>query len=245
MRVVVVEDEVLAREALRDLLAEHGIAPLAEATDGRSALAAIARWAPDVVFLDIRLPELSGLEVLEGVEPAQRPLVVFTTAYDRYAVTAFELEAVDYLVKPFGRKRFAATLARVREKLRQGKPTDLSATLREDLFERPRKRLFARKGRAIVPVPVDQIELISGADDYSRLCCGDESYLVALRLRDLEAQLDPDRFLRIHRSHLINLDRVAEIRPRDSHRLEVILRSGARVPASRQGSARLRGRMLT
>jgi two-component system LytT family response regulator len=240
VRALIVEDEPLARATLRDYMAdEPDVELVGEATDGRAAIEAIERLHPDLVFLDVRLPELSGLEVLERVDP--RPAVVFTTAFDRYAVAAFELEAVDYLVKPFGRRRFRATLERVRRRLAE-RPSELPDGVRGGLIERPPRRLFAQTGDRIVPVNVDDIEHIDGAGDYSELRCRSRSFLVALRLKDLEVRLDGTHFLRVHRSHLVNLDHVVEIRARDPHRLEVVLASGDVVPASRSGSARLRER---
>ena len=242
MRVLVVEDEVLARRELRRLLEEAGgLEVVGEAADGRSAVEQIDALRPEVVFLDVRLPELSGLEVLERV--AHRPAVVFTTAYDRYAVAAFEVEAVDYLVKPFGRARLEATLERVRRRLASGAPAAPSAALREGMGAWPLRRLFARRGDRIVPLPVERIDRIEGADDYAVVCCAGERHLVALRIRELEQRLDPERFVRIHRSHIVNLDRVAALQPFDEHRLAVRLTSGETLVASRAGSARLRRRM--
>jgi len=242
VKVLVVEDEVLARRELRRLLEEAGgVEVVGEAADGASAVETIDALRPEVVFLDVRLPELSGLEVLERV--AHRPAVVFTTAYDRYAVAAFEVEAVDYLVKPFGRARLEATLERVRRRLAAGGPAAPSAALREGLGARPLRRLFARRRDRVVPLPVERIDRIEGADDYAVLCCSGERHLVPLRIRELEQRLDPERFVRIHRSHIVNLDRVAELRPFDEHRLAVRLTSGETLIASRSGSARLRERM--
>jgi two-component system LytT family response regulator len=245
IRVLLVEDEPLARRTLWELLAaSEGVEVVGEAADGASAVERIDALRPDLVFLDVRLPELSGLEVLARVR--HRPAVVFTTAYDRYAVSAFELEAVDYLVKPFGRARFLATLERVRRRLAEGGPWAAAASptaLAEGLGGRPLSRLFARKHDRIVPVAVDSIDHVEGSDDYALLRSGAERYLVPLRLKDLEERLDPERFVRIHRSHIVNLDRVVELRPFDDHRLEVRLAGGDRIVASRVGSARLRERM--
>lgn len=242
MRVLIVEDEPLARAVLRDFLKrEKDLILVGEATDGRAAVKAIEQLAPDLVFLDVRLPELSGLQVLERVR--RRPAIVFTTAFDHYAVTAFELEAVDYLVKPFGEQRFRHTLERVRRRLSKGKPHEVPVALSDGLIRRPLRRLYAHKRDRIVPIAVDRIEHIEGAGDYSEVHCKGESFLVSMRLKELEKSLDPACFVRIHRSHLVNLDYLAEVRSRDSHRLEVVLKSGAAVPASRSGSTRLRQRI--
>jgi len=242
MRALIVEDEPLARRTLRRFLSEEpDVEVVGEAADGLSALEAIDRLTPDLLFLDVRLPELSGLEVLARAH--HTPAVVFTTAFDRYAVAAFEHEAIDYRVKPFGRRRLQETLDRVRKRLPEERREGLSEALGGGLMDRPLRRLYARiKGR-IVPIPVDRVERIEGAGDYSEVHCGGEHYLVDLRLKLLDERLDGDRFLRVHRSHIVNLDRIAEIYSRDPHRLELRMASGAVIPASRTGSARLRERM--
>ena len=241
MRVLIVEDEPLARATLREYLSrEVDVEIVGEAADGAAAVKAIRRLSPDLLFLDVHLPELSGLEVLEQVHPC--PAVVFTTAFDRYAVAAFELGAVDYLLKPFGERRCRATLDRVRRRLAAGDGGPMPEDLAKGLLERPLSRLFATKGGRTVPVPVAEVRRIEGAGDYSELCCAGRRFLVSLRLKDLEARLDGERFVRIHRSHLVNLEHVVEIRPRDSHRLEVVLDTGDVAPASRLGSTRLRER---
>lgn len=189
----------------------------------------------------MRLPELGGLEVLERVR--HRPLVVFTTAYDRYAVAAFKLEAVDYLVKPFGRERFLRTLQRVRRRLDGAGTEDLppaAARLREGMSRLPLRRLFARKGSRIVPVDLTGVDHLRASGDYVEIRAADESFLVQLSLSELQRRLDSSRFLRIHRSHVVNLDLVRSIERYDDRRLVVVLRSGRRVVASRSGSRRLR-----
>lgn len=242
MRAVIVEDEPLASAVLREYLEdEPDVEVVGEAGDGWTAVESIEQHRPELVFLDVHLPELSGLGVLEKLD--HRPAIVFTTAFDRYAVAAFEVEAVDYLVKPFGQQRFRETLERVRQRLSAGSSAALPPGLRDALVQRPVSHLYAQKGPKIRPIPVDLIELIEGAGDYSEVRCPEGSYLVRLRLKELERRLDGNRFLRVHRSRLVNLDRVAEIRKRDSRRLELVLESGLVAPASRSGTARLRQRM--
>jgi two-component system, LytTR family, response regulator len=238
--VYLVEDEPLARESLRRLVAETDwLEPVGEAGDGRSAVAGIDAVRPDLVFLDVELPEISGIEVMERV--THRPAVVFTTAYERYAVAAFEIGAVDYLVKPFGRKRFHATLARVRQRLEAPAPlASDSARAQESLRRTPLKRLFARKGHRIVPVALADVTEIRAADDYSEVLAGGESYLLNVGLNELEARLDGERFLRIHRSSIINVDQLSAIEPHDDRRFAVVLKDGSRRVASRRGSMRLR-----
>lgn len=235
LRVLVVEDEPLARQALAALVAEvEGFEPVGEAADGRTAVARIDALRPDLVFLDVSLPEWSGLEVLDRVR--HRPAVIFTTAYDRYAVAAFELEAVDYLVKPFGRRRFLAAVERVWRRLSE--PAFVPP-------ERPPRVLYARRGRWVEEVAVDSIVRVEGADDYARIVRDDgERFLVPVRLGDLAARLAGRGFVRVHRCHLVRLGVVREVRPRGDGRLVVLLADGCEVAASRAGSARLRQALL-
>jgi two-component system LytT family response regulator len=245
VRVVIAEDEPLARRTLRELVRGEDWLELAgEAADGRAAVTLIDDVKPDLVFLDVRMPELTGIEVLGRIE--HHPAVVFTTAFDRYAVAAFELEAIDYLIKPFGKKRFGATLERVRRRLEADSrdAADLPPA-RERLQSaldgrRPLRRLFARKGSRIVPLRMDAVTRIEACDDYCEVHCRGQAYLVHLRLQDLEERLDGEKFLRVHRSHVINLDHVEQLDAYDDRRLEVRLIDGSRVVASRTGSGKLR-----
>jgi two-component system LytT family response regulator len=238
---LVVEDEPLSRRALRSLVEEVDWLDLVgEAADGRQAVERIDALRPDLVFLDVHMPELSGIEVLSRVE--HRPAVVFTTAFDRYAVAAFELEAIDYLIKPFGRKRFHATLERVRRRLASASEwlPPAAERARAALGDGPLERLFAHRGDRIVPLPVAEVTRIEACDDYTEVHCRGETYLVHLRLADLERRLDPARFVRVHRSHIVNLDRVEQMRPHDERRLAIRLADGSTVVASRIGSQKLR-----
>ncbi len=240
IRALIAEDEPLARHALRDLI--EGVAWLelvGEAEDGAAAVRMIDALAPDLVFLDVQMPELSGLEVLGTIE--NQPAVVFTTAFDRYAVAAFELEAIDYLVKPFGRRRFRATLERVRSRLDDpdgGVPS--VKHLRSALERGPLSRLFARSGDRIVPIRIESVSLFTAADDYVEVHTDGGTHLVSLTLGDLETRLDQERFIRVHRSAIVNLDQIHLMRPFDDRRLVITMEGGARVVASRSGSKKLR-----
>lgn len=240
VRALIVEDEPLARRTLREFVAEvDWLDAVGEAEEGRTAVRLIDELKPDLVFLDVQMPELSGLEVLERIE--HQPAVVFTTAYNRYAVAAFELEAIDYLIKPFGRKRFHTTLERVRRRLQQPEalppaPERARSALGGALL----RRLFARKGNRIIPIAVDAITRIEACDDYSEVHIRGHSYLLHLRLTELEQRLDPEKFLRVHRSHLLNLDHITQMQPYDDRRLHITLRDGSTVIASRAGSHKLR-----
>lgn len=241
---LIADDEPLARRTMRDFLAGvDWIACIAETADGPSTIRAVDDLTPDVLFLDVRMPGASGLDVLERV--AHRPHVVFTTAYDRYAVTAFELRALDYLLKPFGAERFHRTLERVREAL------SLTAAAAPSLLQRTRDgapdgslgRVFVRERGRILPVAARDIERLEGVDDYVTVHAGGRCHLVSVRLRDFEARLDPARFVRVHRSHIVNLDHVAALERCDGARLQVVMRDGAVIPASRNRSRALRERL--
>jgi len=236
----IVEDEPLARQRLRDLVRSvPWLDFLGEASNGPDAVSAIDRLRPDLVFLDIRLPRSSGLDVIARI--SHRPAVIFTTAYDKFAVTAFELGAIDYLLKPFGRERFNRAIDRARAVLdrRITRPGVLDRA-RDVLAGHAIPRLFVREAGRIVPVRVSAIERIQAAADYVTVHVGTRQFMLGVPLSDLEARLDPNTFLRVHRSHLVNLDHVVACTPREDSRFEVTLRSGATVTASRLRSRLVR-----
>jgi two-component system, LytTR family, response regulator len=237
--VLIADDEPLARRTLREHLRGLGWAgSIHEARDGKTAIAIANSQRPDVLFLDIVMPGATGLEVLEQLD--YEPKVIFTTAYDQYAVTAFELGALDYLLKPFGRERLERVLHRAQAAL-NGSAAPLLSRARESLAHtRALSRIFVRDGNRIVPIPLSSIERVQGADDYVTICTAGKEFLVGIRLSDLETHLARDNFLRIHRSHLINLEYVGSIEPYDAARVEVVMKSGTRIVASRTGSKRLR-----
>jgi two-component system, LytTR family, response regulator len=237
--VLIADDEPLARRTLREHLRNLGWSgPIHEAQDGQTAIALANSHRPELVFLDIVMPGATGLEVLEQLD--YEPKVIFTTAYDQYAVTAFELGALDYLLKPFGRERLERVVQRAQSALNAGGAPLLSRA-RESLEQTERlSRIFVRDGSRIVPIPLANLERIQGADDYATLYTSSKEYLVSIRLSDFEARLSRAGFLRIHRSHLINLEHVTAIEPYDASRLQVVMRSGARIVATRAGSKRLR-----
>lgn len=244
IRALVVEDEPLARQQIRELASDVAwLSVVGEAEDGSSAVRAIDELRPDLVFLDIRIPELSGLEVLERAE--HDPAVIFTTAFDQYAVAAFELGALDYLLKPFGRDRFLAAVERARRALSADPPELESSTAvraRSALGSTvgPAERIFVRDRGRIVPIPVREIERLEAEDDYVAVYARGRRFLVYLPLGEFERRLYPERFLRIHRSHIVNLDYVTALEPFDGARLQVEMRDGTKLMASRTRSRELR-----
>jgi two-component system, LytTR family, response regulator len=214
---------------------------LGEAVDGATALAEIAHLRPDLVFLDIRMPELSGLEVVECMRELDKiPAVIFTTAFDQYAVTAFELEAMDYLLKPFGRSRFQVAIDRVRLTLENQRPFELLDRARSVLAKSaapgPLDRILVRQGAAVVPLAPAEISRIEAQDDYAMVHARGRGFLIGVRLRDLEARLPQPPFLRVHRSHIVNLDEVDRMVRQDDGRFAVRMKDGACIQASRARS---------
>jgi two-component system LytT family response regulator len=242
VRALIVEDEPEARRSIREYLADASwIEVVGEAANGRDAVSSIDRLEPRLVFLDVRLPELSGLEVLEQIR--HQPEVVFATAFDQYAVAAFELGALDYLVKPFGRQRFRRTLDRVRRRMASASDVPSSPErARTTLVEGPLRRLFARRGERIVPIPASAIVRIQAQGDYAEVHAPDGPFLLHLSLSELAGRLDPERFRQVHRSHIVNLDAIKLLRPFDERRLIIVLTNGEEVVASRAASLRKQAR---
>jgi two-component system, LytTR family, response regulator len=240
LRVVIVDDEEPARLLLRELLAaDETVEVVGECRNGFEAVREIAARAPDVVLLDVRMPKLDGFEVLELLESP--PAVVFVTAYDEYAVRAFEVHAVDYLLKPVSTERLQAALARARRRLSSGEPAPAApALLRAARGGGPLERVLVRDGDAVTVVPVARVDYFEAQGDVVVLRVGAEKLRKPTTLAELEEQLDPQRFLRVHRSYILNLDRLAgiELYAKDSR--VAILKDGTKLPVSRPGYQRLR-----
>ncbi len=237
--VLIADDEPVARGGLRDMLAEtNWITIIGEAANGLAAVAAINALKPELVFLDIQMPGMLGTDVLAHVE--HQPFVVFTTAYAQHAVAGFELGALDYLLKPFGPERLARCLDRIRAAI--GEPNVLPAfsRLREALSNGPMSRLFVRSGGGIIPVLVEEVSWFESSGDYVTAHVGRSRYMLHLALSRLEARLDGRRFVRIHRTHIVNLDRVAAFRPAGKGRLVAEMDDGSRLPVSRERAKELR-----
>jgi two-component system LytT family response regulator len=246
IRALIADDEPLARERIRTLLAhEADIEVVAECADGKETVRAIQKLAPDLIFLDIQMPELSGFEVLQKLDASAAPAIIFVTAYDQYALQAFEVRALDYLMKPFDAERFRKALERGREqirRLRSGEVNERLLALLEDL-ERGRKyleRLVIRTGGRVFFLRVDEIDWIEAAGNYVRLHIGAEEHLLRETMNSLEQKLDPARFARIHRSTMVNLTRIKELQPWFRGDYVVILRDGHQLTLSRSYRGRLK-----
>ena len=241
--VVIVDDEPLARQKLRKLFETvEGFEVTGEAGDGEGAIRVIATTRPTLVCLDIRLPGLSGLDVLRQADP--RPAaVIFTTAFDQYAVRAFELAAVDYLLKPFSRDRFLAAVERARVWIAAAQGEPVGDRLREVAEPGYLTRLFVRDRGAVRPLRTSAVQHLESNDDYVTVhAAGGERFDMQITMAELEGRLDPATFLRIHRRFIVNMDHVTSIAPVDGSRFTVTLRDGTALTVSRQRSRILRER---
>jgi two-component system, LytTR family, response regulator len=241
LRVAIVDDEMPARQVLREYLnLEPGVEIVAECANGFEAVKAVAEKTPDLLLLDVQMPKLDGFEVLELV--GRDTAVIFTTAYDEYALRAFEVHAIDYLLKPFSRERLQEALGRARTRLSRGlaakaTPTAVAVTARPPGAWL--SRIAIRDGAEVHVVPIDKVDYVEAQDDYIAVRVAEHALLKEQTLSDLERQLDPRRFVRIHRSFLLNLDRLVKLEPTGKDGRTAILRGGQRLPVSRSGYARL------
>ncbi|MCX6134496.1 MAG: LytTR family DNA-binding domain-containing protein [Ignavibacteriales bacterium] len=239
-RAIIVDDEELARSIIREYLAEHvEIEIVAECSNGFEAVKAVTELKPDLLFLDVQMPKLNGFEVLELVE--SDIVVIFITAYEQYAVRAFEVHAVDYLLKPFSRERFDEALERAKEKLdlRQFPPQQeiiSSARPKGETVE----RVLIRDGSRVFVIPAEKIDYVEAQDDYIAIKSEGKTHLKKQRLSDLQALLDPARFVRVHRSYILNIDRLVrlELYAKDSRM--AILKDGTQLQVSRSGYDKLK-----
>ena len=237
IRTLIVDDEPLAREKVRTLLAgDPDVEVIGECGDGPAAAAAILERDPDLVFLDVQMPEMDGFAVLDAVGTERVPAVIFVTAFDEYALKAFDVHALDYLLKPFDRQRFEAALQRAKERIRTDRGRDLDEridSLLDELRDRGRTRWLERwvvksHGR-IFFVDVDEIERIEAAGNYVELHTGTASHLIRGTMKALERRLDPERFVRVHRSHMINWRHIREVHPWFNGDFRIVMKSGAEV----------------
>jgi two-component system LytT family response regulator len=243
LRAFIVDDEAPARRRIRRLLlSEPDVAVTGECGDGASAIEVIIRERPDLVFLDVQMPERDGFDVVAGIRSGDRPPIVFVTAYDRYALRAFEIHAVDYLLKPFTRERFRTALERVRDRIARRAPDSAVEALVRTLRDRQkyRSRVTVKSGGRTHVIDLASVDWIQAADNYVRLHVQSREYLLRETLASLETRLDPARFVRIHRSVIVPVDRVATLTPVSHGDAEVLLRDGTRLAASRTWRDRLR-----
>jgi len=234
-----VDDEELARSYLKELLGlQPGIRVVAECANGFEAVKAVSELTPDLLFLDVQMPKLDGFEVLELLDPGRAPAVIFVTAYDEYAMRAFDAHAVDYLLKPFDAARLARALERARERVgRRQLPREAVAAARKP-GERP-QRVVVKDGARVHVIPIAKLDYVEAQDDYVALHSEGRSYLKQQPIGEVEALLDPGTFVRIHRSSIVNLERVARIEPYGKDSRIAILHDGTRLPVSRAGYGRL------
>jgi two-component system LytT family response regulator len=239
LRVVVVDDEALARGVLREYLTNvPDIDVVAECANGFEAVKAVAELHPDVMFLDVQMPKLDGFEVLELV--GRDVAVVFVTAYDQYALRAFDVHAVDYLVKPYNEERLRAAVDHVRERLGRGDKVPVPEIADA---ARPRQgfagRILVRDGSRVHVLPVQKIDYVQAQDDYVSFRFEGKDYLKEQTLAQVEAELDPEKFVRIHRSYVLNVDRLARVEIDSRENRIAILADGRQLPVSRAGYKRL------
>jgi two-component system, LytTR family, response regulator len=243
IRTIIADDEHLARKKLRVLLdSEPGVQVVAECQDGQQAVSAIQTHRPDLLLIDIRMPDIDGFQVLKQIAPDEMPVVVFTTAYDQFAIRAFEAHALDYLLKPFDRERLHHAVERARAELLKvhdrdltGRILDLLAKNIEPKIESKQvdDRMVIRAGGKVVFLDVKEIDWIEAAANYVKLNVGKDSYLLREGIGSISERLDPDRFVRIHRSVIVNVRKIKELQPCESGEYIAVLRNGKELSCSR------------
>jgi two-component system LytT family response regulator len=250
IRALIVDDEPLAREGIRELTrAADDVRVIGECTNGRDAVEVIRRERPDLLFLDVQMPEMDGFKVLDAlVEEEMPPVVVFVTAYDEYALRAFEVHALDYLLKPLDPNRFAQALARAREQLelkRKGATSGRIVEMLQEMRSRPEylDRFLVKSRGRVHFIDAADIDWIEAAGNYVKLHTQDEDHLIRETMAALEERLDPRQFLRIHRSSIVNIDRVNELHPMFNGEYTVVLKDGTELTLSRTYRSKLQGRL--
>jgi two-component system, LytTR family, response regulator len=239
IRTIIADDENLARKKLRLLLSsESGVNVVAECSDGCQTVAAVLAHRPDLLLLDIQMPDLDGFEVIEQLSPGELPVVIFTTAYDQYAIRAFEAHALDYLLKPFNQDRLERALERVKVELLKTHEQSVQARILDLLGRAKREtpqldRLVIRTAGRVIFLELDEVDWIEAAANYVKLHVGKESFLLREGIGHFSAKLDPERFVRIHRSSIVNVRRIRELQPCDSGEYIAVLRDGRELSCSR------------
>ena len=242
IRAIVVDDEDLARQMLQEYLVEFpNIEIVGECDSGEQAVKTINSLQPDLIFLDVQMPELSGFGVLKKLEKI--PFVIFSTAYDKYALQAFEVNAVDYLLKPYDRERFNQAVQRVLERMENNAPSNEQIQSLINSIEMDKvdtKRLWIKENGSLMPIKLQKIDWIEAMDDYACLHVGKATHLVNQTMRELEAKLDDKMFMRIHRSTIVNLDSIQELRPLGAGNYQVVLKDRTKLSLSRGQAKKLK-----
>jgi two-component system LytT family response regulator len=239
-KALIIDDEELARKLLREMLSSHAeIEIAAECANGMEAVKAAAEHRPDLLFLDVQMPKLTGFDVLELIE-REGIAIVFVTAYDQYAMKAFDVHAVDYLLKPFSRERFEAALERAKNQGANKEVDVAQLTAAARPVGQYADRLVVKDGTKVSLIPVTKLDYAEALDDYVSLASEGKKHLKQQTISGLELALDPNLFVRIHRSYVVNLERVARIEPYGKESKVAILTNGVRLPVSRTGYARLK-----
>ncbi|HXW99589.1 MAG TPA: LytTR family DNA-binding domain-containing protein [Candidatus Acidoferrales bacterium] len=239
IRTIIADDEGLARTKLRVLLnSESGVNVVAECRDGKQTVAAVQSHKPDLLLLDVQMPDVDGFEVLKQIPAHEMPLVIFTTAFDHYAIRAFEAHALDYLLKPFNQERLHHALERVKTELLKSHEQTLRTRILDLLGEvkpdSPQlRRLVIRTAGRVVFLDLNEVDWIEAAANYVKLHVGKDSYLLREGIGHISSRLDPDRFVRIHRSSIVNVSRIRELQPCDSGEYIAVLRDGKELSCSR------------
>jgi two-component system LytT family response regulator len=247
IRTLIIEDELVARKRMKRLLADDSeIEIIGECADGREAVITIQKLKPDLIFLDIQIPELDGFDVLKAIKIEQMPFVIFVTAFNKYAIKAFEFHALDYLLKPFEPERLQSSLDRVKKQIRQENNGDLETRLRsllESVKSEPKyqERLAIKSGGDILFLKTDEIDWIEPAGNYLRLHVGKESHLLREALGGLESRLDPKKFVRIQRSIIVNATRIKKLHPLFRGEYVVVLQNGIRLTSTQGYRDKLSG----
>ncbi len=240
IKAIIIDDEPLAREVVKEYLLGHeGIQLVTECNDGFEGLKAIQQYQPDIIFLDIQMPKINGFELLELVE--EMPAVIFTTAFEEHAIRAFEVNAVDYLLKPFSKDRFDKAVQKWIER-RSAAPSPETATLLETAASSPvqRNRVVVKINGKIKIIPVQDIHYLEAADDYVKIVTQEGTFLKNKTMSFFEQTLDPQQFTRVHRSYILNVNQVTRIDPYEKENHLAILRCGAKVLVSKTGYPRLK-----
>ena len=249
IKVLVADDEPLARERLASLLSQEAdIEVVGQARDGEEAITAIHDDAPDLVFLDVQMPQMNGFDVIEAVGTEKMPLVIFVTAYDQHALKAFQVRALDYLLKPFDRERFRDALSRARKQLEREENGDLGrrllALVKDLRRDQPKSdRLVVKSGGRLFFLRTEEIDWVEAAGNYVRLHVGPSSHLLRETMNAIEGRLDPEKFFRIHRSRIVNMERIQELQPWLNGEYAVLLRTGTRLTLSRGYREKLQDRL--